>query len=61
MNDTAFESYGKTQSYNSNVSEEAMKKYTAVFNKLLTDKKHYCILGDMVQTYISNYDYDTAR
>lgn len=48
MNDTAFESYGKTQSYNSNVSEEAMKKYTAVFNRLLADSKHHMMLDDMV-------------
>uniref|UniRef100_UPI000379378E type I-C CRISPR-associated protein Cas8c/Csd1 n=1 Tax=Ruminococcus flavefaciens TaxID=1265 RepID=UPI000379378E len=47
MNDNAFESYGKTQSYNSNVSEKAMKKYTAVFNKLISEKNHHCILGDM--------------
>ena len=53
MNDTAFESYGKTQSYNSNVSEAAMKKYTTVFNKLLSDKKHYCILGDMVLVWFA--------
>lgn len=61
MNDTAFESYGKTQSYNSNVSEEAMKKYTAVFNKLLTDKKHYCILGDMVLVWFAVKSDDSAE
>ena len=61
MNDTAFESYGKTQSYNSNVSEEAMKKYTTVFNKLLSDKKHYCILGDMVLLWFAVKNDDSAE
>ena len=61
MNDTAFESYGKTQSYNSNVSEEAMKKYTVVFNKLLSDKKHYCILGDMVLVWFAVKNDDSAE
>ncbi|WP_081850044.1 type I-C CRISPR-associated protein Cas8c/Csd1 [Ruminococcus sp. HUN007] len=61
MNDTAFESYGKTQSYNSNVSEEAMKKYTTVFNKLLSDKKHYCILGDMVLVWFALKSDDSAE
>ena len=53
MKTTAFESYGKTQSYNSNVSEEAMKKYTSAFNQLLEDKKHYVTIGDMVITYFA--------
>ena len=53
MNDTAFESYGKTQSYNSNVSEEAMKKYTYTLNQLLADKNHRTIVGDMVITYFA--------
>ncbi len=55
MNDNAFESYGKEQSFNSNVSEVAMKKYSSTFNKLLTDKennskeyKHRITIGDMV-------------
>lgn len=61
MNHTAYESYGKTQSYNSNISEEAMKKYTAVFNKLLSDKKHYCILGDMVLVWFAVKNDDTAE
>jgi len=61
MNDTAFESYGKTQSYNSNVSEKTMKKYTAIFNKLLSDKKHYCLLGDMVIIWFAVKNDDTVE
>jgi len=63
MNDTAFESYGKTQSYNSNISEIAMIKYTSSLNKLLSDKNHHCILGDMVLVYFAmkNNDSDESN
>ena len=61
MNDTAFESYGKTQSFNSNVSEEAMKKYTAAFNRLLSDKKHCIILDDMVVIFFAIKENDEAE
>ena len=61
MNDTAFESYGKTQSFNSNVSEEAMKKYTAAFNKLLSDKKHYITLDDMTVIFFAIKENDEAE
>ncbi len=53
MNADAFESYGKTQSFNSNISETAMKKYTATLNRLLADKSHRTIIGDMVITYFA--------
>ncbi len=53
MNDTAFESYGKTQSYNSNISEEAMKKYTSVFNYLLSDDDHHLTLGGMTVIFFA--------
>lgn len=61
MNDTAFESYGKTQSYNSSVSEMAMKKYTATFNELLADKSHYCVLGEMVLVWFAMKNNDSAE
>lgn len=61
MNDTAFESYGKTQSFNSNVSENAMKKYTAAFNKLLSDKNHYMVISDMVLVYFAMKNDDSAE
>lgn len=53
MNDTAFESYGKTQSYNSNISEEAMKKYTSAFNYLLSDANHHLTLGDITVIFFA--------
>lgn len=61
MNDTAFESYGKTQSFNSGVSEEAMKKYTSMFNKLLADKEHHAKIGDMVIIYFAVKNDDSAE
>ncbi len=53
MKESAFTSYGKTQSFNSNISEAAMKKYTATLNRLLADKSHRTIIGDMVVTYFA--------
>ena len=47
VNHPAFESFGKTQSYNSGISESAMKKYTSVLNALLSDPKHRISIGDM--------------
>lgn len=58
MNGDAFESYGKTQSYNSNVSEEAMKKYTSMFNYLLADKKHHMRIGDMTVVFFAMKEND---
>lgn len=61
MNDTAFESYGKTQSYNSNISEEAMKKYTSAFNYLLADKGHHLNIGDMTIIFFAMKKNDSAE
>lgn len=44
---SAESSYGHEQSYNSNVSELAMKKYTEALNILLADKRHQALLADM--------------
>lgn len=49
FNDTAYESYGKSQSYNSPVSEDASFRYGAALNALLTGpmaKKHRLRIGD---------------
>lgn len=40
-------SYGLEQSYNSNISEGAMKKYTEALNYLLSRDKHRILLDDM--------------
>ena len=44
MKESAFWSYGKTQSYNSNISEKAMKKYTSALNYLAGDRRHHKII-----------------
>lgn len=61
MNDTAFESYGRTQSFNSNISEKAMKKYTAAFSRLLADKNHHIIIGDMVIVFFALKNNDSEE
>ena len=40
-------SYGNEQSYNSNISENAMEKYTEALNYLLKDSRHKVALDDM--------------
>ena len=44
-------SYGNEQSYNSNISVEAMKKYTTALNSLLSEKKHKTIIDDTTVVY----------
>lgn len=44
-------SYGNEQSYNSNISKEAMKKYTEAFNYLLNDKRHKTLMDDMTVVF----------
>ena len=49
FNNTAYESYGKSQSYNSPVGEDASFRYGAALNALLTGpkaKKHRLRIGD---------------
>ena len=50
-NAESFESYRKEQSYNSNISENAMEKYTAAMNYLLTNSMHHLYLDDMTLFY----------
>ena len=51
--ESAYESYGKTQSYNSNISETVMEQYTAAFNSLAADKRHKQEFGEMTVLYWS--------
>ncbi len=44
-------SYGNKQSYNSNVSETAMKKYTEALNYLLNSKRHKNLIDDITVIY----------
>lgn len=60
MKESAYESYGKTQSYNSNISELAMKKYTASFNSLVNDQRHRVMINEMVIVFFSIQHDDTG-
>lgn len=44
-------SYGREQSYNSCISESAMKKYTEAFNYLLSDRRHRSVIDDTSYLY----------
>ena len=48
---TAGCSYGNEQSFNSNISENAMKKYTYALNTLLADRRHKQLLDDITVVY----------
>lgn len=47
FNNDSENSYGKEQSFNSNISKNAMQKYTEVLNKLLGDDSHKTFLDEM--------------
>lgn len=47
FNNPSEESYGNEQSYNSNISTEAMKKYTESLNYLLSNGTHKIMLDDL--------------
>lgn len=51
FNSTAEESYGKSQSYNSNISVGAMKRYTEALNCLLADRNHRANLDDVIMVH----------
>lgn len=44
-------SYGNNHSYNSNISQAAMKKYTEALNYLLNGKRHRALLDDVTVVY----------
>ena len=47
FNKSAFESYGKKQSYNGSISEGVMKRYTEALNILTSDPRHHIYLDDL--------------
>ncbi len=51
---SAFESYGKKQSYNSSISREAMERYTKTFNYLTSSDAHHRTLSDMTLLFWAN-------
>ena len=61
MKESAFESYGKSQSYNSSISETAMKKYTSALNYLLSDRNHRVIIDDTVVVFFAMKKDDSAE
>lgn len=61
FNSSAFESYGKSQSMNSGISEKAMKKYTSFLNKLLADPMHHIYSDDMTVVFFAMKHDDKAE
>lgn len=51
FNNDSENSYGREQAYNSNISEEVMKKYTEALNFLLSSEKHKALLDDMTVVF----------
>ena len=51
FNNESENSYGNEQSYNSNISEVAMKKYAEALNYLLSDNKHKVLIDDMTVVF----------
>lgn len=51
FNNPSENSYGNEQSYNSSISQNAMKKYTEALNRLLADKRHKAILDDVTVVF----------
>ena len=47
FNNASENSYGREQSYNSNISKTAMHKYTAALNYLLRDRNHRDVIDDI--------------
>lgn len=48
---SAFESYGKKQAYNSNISHVAAKKYTEALNYLLAKENHHILIDKTTYIY----------
>ncbi|MEG1027271.1 MAG: type I-C CRISPR-associated protein Cas8c/Csd1, partial [Oscillospiraceae bacterium] len=53
FNSPAEESYGKVQSFNSNISKQAMQQYTEALNYLLKDKTHKSMLDDITVVHFA--------
>ena len=62
IKESAFESYGKTQAFNSGISELAMKKYTQTLNNFLSDPHHHVFLGELSLVFfaVDNRDEDAC-
>ncbi len=51
FNNPSENSYGNEQSYNSNISETAMNKYTEALNYLLSSDRHKVLIDDMTVVF----------
>lgn len=51
FNNPSENSYGNEQSYNSNISETAMNKYTEALNYLLSNDRHKVLIDDMTVVF----------
>ncbi len=51
FNSPSEESYGMSQSYNSSISQEVMKRYTEALNLLIADPKHRIYIEDMTVVF----------
>ena len=61
FNDSAFESYGKSQSYNSSISKAVMKHYTEALNYLIGDPDHHEYLDDLTVVFWAMKKNDSAE
>lgn len=61
MKHSAYESYCKEKSFNSGVSEKAMKLYTDQLNKLLQDRQHHVILEGMTVVFFAMCQNDETQ
>ena len=51
FNSSAEESYGKSQSYNSSISETVMRRYTAALNTLIADRRHKMYVDELTVVF----------
>lgn len=61
FNSPAEESYGKSQSYNSSISQTVMKHYTEALNLLIADSKHRMYIDDMTVVFWAQSEDDEAE
>lgn len=61
FNNPSESSYGNDQSYNSNISENAMRRYAEALNYLLSSRKHKVMLDDMTVVFWASDDNDTCN
>lgn len=61
FNNSSENSYGNEQSYNSNISQRAMIKYTEALNYLLKSSEHKITLDDMTIVFWTMSSDDTAE